>query len=450
VDPLLVPSILCVFPALCAAAPGLPSEVDGTFSVRIGPGTLDVAGEAVALAEAVSVAIEPPPWVEVRDERWDALPIFNPQGPPWRKAVPLRGVEAQECAATGRLDPASVRVKTAAGDGGTVLELDNDYELDGFWGNVGRKDGGAIGDAQPVFIDYRYSPSRIDSIVVDGAGKVSVLRGTPHVSLPRQPDLPEGLARAVNVWVPGAGTELSADNLFPILADAYPEPEPVEPSEAERLLPKTMAKLRNGETLKVLAWGDSVTVGTYVPDPPTQMWQCQFVIRLRERFPKANIELTTVAWGGRNTDSFLAEPPGSEFNYQEQVLDRRPDLIVSEFVNDAGFDPPTVEQRYSRFLADFQGIDAEWAILTPHYVRPDWMGLTKERDCDDDPRPYVAGLREFAAKHGVALGDASKRWAHLWREGIPYTTLLMNNINHPDERGMKLFADALMELFPAE
>jgi hypothetical protein len=81
-------------------------------------------------------------------------------------------------------------------------------------------------------------------------------------------------------------------------------------------------------------------------------------------------------------------------------------------------------------------------------VWPDWMGLTRERDIDEDPRPYVAGLRQFAANRGVALADASRRYGRLWRQGIPYTTLMLNSINHPDARGMKLFADALMELFP--
>ena len=98
-------------------------------------------------------------------------------------------------------------------------------------------------------------------------------------------------------------------------------------------------------------------------------------------------------------------------------------------------------------LADFRRIGAEWIILTPHYVRPDWMGLTRERDIDDDPRPYVAGLRQFAARHQVALADASLRWGRLWRQGIPYTTLLLNAINHPDARGMALFADSLLPLF---
>jgi hypothetical protein len=76
------------------------------------------------------------------------------------------------------------------------------------------------------------------------------------------------------------------------------------------------------------------------------------------------------------------------------------------------------------------------------------MGLDRERDIDRDPRPYVAGLRAFAAREGVALGDASLRYGRLWRQGIPYTALMLNSINHPDARGMAIFADALMELFP--
>ncbi len=76
------------------------------------------------------------------------------------------------------------------------------------------------------------------------------------------------------------------------------------------------------------------------------------------------------------------------------------------------------------------------------------MTLTRERDIDHDPRPYVEGLRQFAAKHNVPLADASLRYGRLWRQGIPYSTLMLNAIIHPDPRGMRLFADALMALFP--
>ena len=76
------------------------------------------------------------------------------------------------------------------------------------------------------------------------------------------------------------------------------------------------------------------------------------------------------------------------------------------------------------------------------------MGLAREREIDHDPRPYVRGLRLFAENNRVALADASLLWGRLWRQGVPYSTLLVNAINHPDERGMALFADALMALFP--
>ena len=68
----------------------------------------------------------------------------------------------------------------------------------------------------------------------------------------------------------------------------------------------------------------------FMPDWEDKRWQEQFVSRLRERFPKANIELVTEAWGGRNTGSYLSEPTGSSHHYQERVLGAKPDLVISE------------------------------------------------------------------------------------------------------------------------
>jgi hypothetical protein len=54
----------------------------------------------------------------------------------------------------------------------------------------------------------------------------------------------------------------------------------------------------------------------------------------------------------------------------------------------------------------------------------------------------------FCHRHPLALADASERYGRLWRQGLPYSTLFLNSINPPDADGMKIFADALMELFP--
>ena len=316
------------------------------------------------------------------------------------------------------------------------------------WGTFGRTENSGIKEGQSVYASYRYSPLRLDAVVLTADGQMRVRAGEPRSAAPKVPKLEAGDRHLANIWLPGRISKLAPEHLFPLLEEVYPEAAKSSPSAAEQLLPKTMKKIRTHQPITILAWGDSVTDGGYVPDPSRNRWQEQFAARLRQRFPEVRVEMRSEAWGGRNTASYLAEPPGSVHNYKEKVLAVKPDLIVSEFVNDAGLNPQQVEERYGKLLADFKALGIEWILLTPHYVRPDWMGLSRERDIDEDPRPYVAGLRAFAVNHGVALAEGSKRYGRLWRQGIPYTTVMLNSINHPDASGMKLFADALMELFP--
>jgi hypothetical protein len=392
------------------------------------------------------VRVPPPEPVDVTAERHEGLPLFNPTAGGWARGAQLRLVRAQETTTPSLVDPASFVLRPGPDAAGPAYRLGTDFEADLVWGTVGRKTGGGISEDQPVFASYRCFPLRLDALVLTRDGRLEVRRGNPRAAAPKPGPVRAGELHLANLWLPGRVTKLATPNLFPIRETAYPEAAVSLPTPAEQFLPKTLARLRAGERLRVLAWGDSVTDGSYLADPARERWQEQFVTRLRAAFPQSSIELVTEAWGGRNTASYLAEPPGSPHNYREKVLGAQPHLVVSEFVNDAGLNPAQVEERYSRFLEDFRALGAEWIILTPHYVRPDWMGLDRERDIDHDPRPYVAGLRQFATQHGLALADAARRYGRLWRQGIPYTTLMLNSINHPDAVGLKLFADALMAL----
>lgn len=440
--------LLLLFPTLLLSGVG-PSPakltVVGEWQVRVLI-PADPGGPGVALEVVVSVP--KPEALEVQAEAHASLPRFNPRTAGWVKGRPLNALRAQETTTPYLLDRESLVVRTAAGNAGEVLQLGQDYEADLDWGTVGRSEGSRIGTNQPVYASYRYYPLRLHALILTRDQKVELRLGEPKAAAPKAKSAQPGERALANIWLPGRVERLEPKHLLPVLEADYPEaPKPV-PSIAEQLLPNTMGKIRTGKLVRILAWGDSVTDGGYLPDPARERWQNQFLARLRQRFPDAKFELSSEAWGGRNTASYLAEPPGSPHNYREKVLGAKPDLIVSEFVNDAGLNPQQVEERYSKLLADFRGIQAEWIILTPHYVRPDWMGLTRETDIDSDPRPYVAGVRQFGATHGVAIAEGSKRYGRLWRQGIPYTTLMLNSINHPDAQGMRLFADALMELFP--
>ena len=125
----------------------------------------------------------------------------------------------------------------------------------------------------------------------------------------------------------------------------------------------------------------------------------------------------------------------------------KPDLIISEFVNDCNLPEEIFTENYCKIKEAFDQINAEWIILTPHYTTPAWMDLADSKNCDDDPRALVKFLRDFTVKNKIPLADASIYWGRLYRQGIPYETLFSNGINHPLEYGLSLFADALMNLF---
>ena len=420
------------------------NQTAAPHAVRVtGPWNIEVAGRAFAVApsEIVTVAREP----------HSGLPLFDPSLPGWRRGQCLLHCQSQETSVKHAVVPGSLKVYSSA-DAEAPLKEGPDYRFDSEWAVVGRTPGGAIGEQQPVWLSYQYGLSRLDAVVETAAGEIAVRPGTGHVCVPLPPAAGPGERALAHLWISSRLAGLTGDNVFPILETRCPEPPALTPDEARRRLPKTWKILEAGGPLRILAWGDSVTDAAYLKERegyPDTRWQEQFATRLRRRFPKAKIELTTSGWGGRSTKSFVEAPPDSPYHYETAILGAKPDLVVSEFVNDAYLgDPAALEKAYGKFLEDFRRIGAEWIIHTPHYVRPDWMGLQREKEIDDDPRPYVAALHGFCARHEVPLSDASRRWGRLWRQGIPYTTLLLNAINHPDERGMAIFADSLMRYFP--
>ncbi len=356
------------------------------------------------------------------------LPAFDEKAWAFHKGYAPLGIRASECTVKDALLPDLTRVTTLSG---RRLAPGRDFRIDNGWGVVGLT---SEAPRESVRLSYAYTVLRLDSLV-EKDGKTIRRYGEPHIATPLPPTLAEGERRVENILVSANG-----ETRFPIVADAADAPRTAP--NAETTIPRTLAKLRAGEPVTILAWGDSVTAASYLPEE--DRWQGQFVRRLRAAFPKSEITLLSLGWGGRTTKAFLNEPAGSPYNYAEKVLAAKPDLVVSEFVNDTGLGDE-MEDLYGRILADFRAAGIEWTVLTPHYVRRDWMNLAAQTDCDDDPRPYTAFLRRFTREKGVGLADAALRWGHLWREGVPYETLFANNINHPNAFGMSFFADALMD-----
>ena len=410
-------------------APGLKITGEWQIDVTSGP-----------KARTAQLQVAPAVVIDVKDERLANLEE-------WTAAKGARRTKPAGLADPvnhGRfaLDRNSVTMRATPEASGTPYELGKDFEADREWGGLGRLPGGRIAAGQAVLVSYRFHQRRLDSVIRTEAGDIVLRPGQPRPGSPRPPELKPGERRLANIWVPERLAKLGAQNLFPILEDAYPEPPRSSPSPAERYFPQTLRRLQAGQTLRLLAWGDSVT-GGYLGK---EQWPHQLVRRLQARFPQAKIELVTAAWGGGNTRNFLTAPAGHPLAYADRVLAAKPDLVVSEFLNDSPLDAAETEARYRQVLADFRRIGAEWIIIAPHpstFTNP-----PAERDVDEDPRAYVNMIRRFAPENGVALADAAARYGRLWRQGLPWTTLMGNSANHPDERGMAIFVDSVMALLP--
>lgn len=420
-----------------------------SWSIKVSAGSVPCADASFVVSEDVVLNTSAPQLIQVRGERYDKLPVWTSRNDKfgWMQGERLTALITDECSAPGLLVPKSVKMRLGDGSNTTLVEK-ADYCLDPVWGAVGRVEKGRIGEHTPVVIDYDYYPARLDSVVVTNKGKVLIRQGLSGVNRIYPLELNSDEVAIANIWFYGSMKELTKEAIYPIEREKKmaEQKQLFGETQAEKYLPRTLAKLRSGAPLKILAWGDSVTaMGEH--DPDGIYYQNVFARELKKRFPLASINLQTAAWPGSKSKMWFEST--ETHNFQRDCIALEPDLVTIEFVNDADLSESETIEQYTAILNKFSYIDTEIILITPHYIRPDWMGADTMK-LDDDPRTYVKTLREFAAKHNIALADASKYWGRLWREGIPYIIYLPNSINHPDAHGHELFVKSLMELFPSE
>jgi lysophospholipase L1-like esterase len=421
----------CAIAASLTAAPAGQPPARQAMQITAQGNVVTVGGTKLKVAPApvLTVAAEP-----LR------LSVDKPAG--WSKGTRLRACNARDVNACGAFVPGSLEIRRAKD--GELLKEGEDYLVDADWGHVGLGPRSRVTAKDTVFASYRYSLLRLDTIQVCADGTVSLKQGEPHISAPVPPAADAGCRALAHVLVPYRATETREDHIYPILETADQAVTRTTPGR----IPKTLAKLKAGGPVRIVCWGDSVTAGGNASQPELRYVDV-FAAGLRERFPRAQVDVENISAGGSNSRQWLFP---DRFPYRglhgdasparfERVLAAKPDLLTIEFVNDAGLNAQQVEETYGDILKRLEPLGAEVILITPHFTMWRMMGFKSMREAER--RPYVHALREFAEKHRVALADAAARWEHLWKEGLPYLTLLHNTINHPDDRGHRLFAEEL-------
>jgi hypothetical protein len=394
-------------------------------------------GREVRVAAPDRLAVAPADVATVRDEGLQLSPE-KPAG--FFTGTKLAGTRAANIGAFRSLIEESIVIRDAAG---RTLRKGEDYLVSAPFALLGLGPQASVTSADKVLVTYSHYRQRIDLVAVDARGVSFLVPGIPHVATPAVPSAPAGATAIATVYRPFGARMLEAMHVFPITATAR---EAVTATTRGRV-PKTLAKLRRGEPVTVVCWGDSITVGADVE--PHTAWANRLRTELAARFPRAPLTHRNHSIGGTKTAQWLhnGDFPGLPKQNPEKcrfdlVLAEKPDLVVMEFLNDITFGEDVLEANYARLHEAFAARGIEWIIVTPSQRVPPDFNLGEMKD--GQPRLLDAFLRRFADRHGYALADTAARWKHLHREGIPYFALFANAYNHPNAFGHGLFIEEIL------
>ena len=391
--------------------------------------------------------VAPSEFITIRNEPLK-LAAVKPNA--WASGTPLPGLLSGDprngigrITEEGALDPKSLILM----HNGQALVEGKDYLVDAKWGTLGLAPESSVTADDTVFATYRFYLLRLDSIVRTVDGKEFVRPGKSDVTAPHPPDLAAHEVRLANIYVPYASDGKSSHtDVLPVLEGQ----ENVLTHSTSGRIPRTLAKLTAGETVKIVCWGDSITAGGDASNPDAR-YPVVFARMLHEKYPSARVMVKAVAAGGSTSRMWLYPerfpyPLGNAKLSFASVLNEEPDLVTIEFANDAYIDAPqSLPAIYNDIFKQLTDAGAEIVIVTPSFFNLDYMKFQSYRE--QDSRPYDFFVRKFADDHRLGIADVSSRWEHLFKEGIPYFTYLENSINHPDNRGHLMFAEELMKNF---
>jgi lysophospholipase L1-like esterase len=222
-------------------------------------------------------------------------------------------------------------------------------------------------------------------------------------------------------------------------------------------LSNTRQKLRAGEKIRIVAYGDSITAGGDATAPGLIFWE-RWADALRQKYPRATIETVNGATGGDSTVQGLQR-------LSEKVLARwdntsslrltnayayptgraqKPDLVLIGFgMNDhnIGGVPPAAFAYNLRKMIDRVRAEtgAEIVLISAFPPNPKWHYGTHNMDA------YAAATEAVARERQCAFADVYHLWSQFARKKKP-EDLLGNNINHPNDFGHWIYFQALVAM----
>ncbi len=224
------------------------------------------------------------------------------------------------------------------------------------------------------------------------------------------------------------------------------------PGSAEDALPKTFAKLKAQEDIKIVFIGDSVTNGAQSSkalgmSPRAAAYPAMSMAALKTMYGYDGISYKQAGVGGDSTRNTLAAPNGAlpTLPLNERVIDEKPDLVIVAYgMNDSSENRVGIPaDEFKSNIAKIMDIikegcpDCEFLLVSSIYgnmvtFRPEMY------------EAHAQGLAELAEeREGVAFCDPQGFERTLF-DAKKYIDIMADNMVHPNDFGMRIIAQTVL------
>ncbi len=328
-------------------------------NVVLESGKVNVGEETISFpAQTFSVPPEPP--LEVADQVYRVGNATDMKSPSHWDGEGPRGPGTTR--SYQRIVPGSLVVSST--DGRTLYHPDTDYIYDFYWGSIKPAKGGAIQPNSEVRISYRCHRCRYDSIVIDAAGKVSVIRGdsmppdATELLLPNPPEIPALSLRLANVftgWTNETITQGFIGEFVPSSGNRTEADNPQVQGEYHDIIPRDyLVRIVEPGPVGVAAYRVAASGDPYGVDPPRTLEEPVFGPVIQTS-PSGSTPLLIPISTGHPTDYSLRidfRPVGEAVLTEgdQWTLRVEPQLIFNDFENPTSLFPECEANEQRSFI----------------------------------------------------------------------------------------------------
>lgn len=213
--------------------------------------------------------------------------------------------------------------------------------------------------------------------------------------------------------------------------------------ERSGLLNRLVRKLQAGEEALYVVYGDSISTGGEASEESLAYFG-RFADVLRRLYPEGRLRIVNKSIGGEDTH-------GGSARVDSDVVPLEPDLVsIGYGMNDQnkheeGVYTTTLEQfeRNLRVMIDAirAAGDTDLVLVTPCEPNPNWQHTSGNTPL------YADVIRRLGQEYGIGVADAHAEWTKELAAGKTHESLLLNNINHPNDYGHWIYSKAFPKMF---